>query len=116
MNIRYFFIASAVTSGLALAIQSSDSIANKQPSPIVASYTVYETDSQLLKPVSNTSDTLNILEVQSNDETQTEDTEALYQKGTELLSQLSEFLRTLFMLCIQAFLAGSGGDTASSSS
>ncbi len=116
MNIRYFFIASAVTSGLALAVQSSDSIANKQPSPIVAYYTVYETDSQLLKPVSNTSDTLNILKVQSNGETQTEDTEALYQKGTKFLSQLSEFLRTFLIFCIQAFLAGSGEGTAPSSS
>lgn len=44
MNIRYFFIASAVTSGLALALQESETIVNKQPSPIVTPYTVDETN------------------------------------------------------------------------
>ncbi|WP_245407062.1 hypothetical protein [Bartonella tribocorum] len=63
MNIRYFFISRAITSGLSLAIQQSDCIANQQPSPIVAPYTVKKTNLQFLKPVKSSSDSLNIQKI-----------------------------------------------------
>ncbi|WP_156851452.1 hypothetical protein [Bartonella refiksaydamii] len=66
MNVRYFFIAGAITSSLSLALQESDRIVNKQPSHIVAPYTVEETDLQLLEPISSTVDTFDILEKQSS--------------------------------------------------
>ncbi|MET3560824.1 hypothetical protein ABID39_001540 [Bartonella japonica] len=44
MNIRYFFIASAVISNLALALKESETVVDKQPSPIVAPHTVDETN------------------------------------------------------------------------
>ncbi|WP_208436284.1 hypothetical protein [Bartonella phoceensis] len=109
MDIRYFFIASAVTSGLALAMQESDSIANQEPSPIVAPYTFYEHNSQFIKYISSTSDQLSILQTQGTTEAQTGDKDDLYQKGKKFLTILSEFLYTLFLFCMQTFLAGSGG-------
>ncbi|MET3589878.1 hypothetical protein ABID23_000966 [Bartonella silvatica] len=65
MNIRYFFMASAITSVLTLALQESDRIVNKKPSPIVAPYTAHESDLHNHGSVSGALDTLNILETDS---------------------------------------------------
>lgn len=100
MNVRYFFIAGAITSGLALALQESDRIVNKQPSPIVAPYTVEENNLQLLEPVNGTLDTLNILGIQSNNVAYQPEVEDLYQKGETLLQALYNFVRSFIMFCI----------------
>ncbi|WP_455479236.1 hypothetical protein V4B17_05905 [Bartonella sp. B23] len=108
MNIRYFFIASAVTSSLALAIQESDSIVNQQPSPIVTNYTVDDTGLQFIKPVGNTLDKLDILKIQDDAETEVVDSQNLYQKSKELLHVLGGLIYNFFVFCIQVFLLGSG--------
>ncbi|WP_455465879.1 hypothetical protein [Bartonella sp. B39] len=115
MNIRYFFIASAVISGLALAVQESDSIVNKQPSPVVANYTVHKTDLQFIKPVGNTLDKLDILKIQVNGEEKTTDSQNLYTKSNELFSIIGGLLHDFFMFFLQIFLLGSGNGTPSSS-
>ncbi|WP_208433520.1 hypothetical protein [Bartonella taylorii] len=100
MNVRYFFIAGAITSGLALALQESYRSVNKQPSPIVAPYTVEENDLELLEPISGTLDTLNILGIQSNSVVYRPEVEDLYQQGENLLHALYNFVRSVIMFCI----------------
>ncbi|WP_375615897.1 MULTISPECIES: hypothetical protein [unclassified Bartonella] len=101
MNIRYFFIAGAITSGLALAIQNSDRIVNKQPSPIVAPYTVEKTYLQFFKPVSNISDTLNILRTSNRTASEQESINDIYEKGKNLLNAIASFLGSLIIYFIQ---------------
>ncbi|EJF76572.1 hypothetical protein [Bartonella birtlesii] len=107
MNIRYFFIASAITSGLALAIQESDRIVNKQPSPIVTPYTVEKTDLQVLEPVNGTLDILDILGTQTNGGAHQREMDDLYQQGKNLLYALVNFVYSLIMFCIETFLTRS---------
>ncbi|PIT68143.1 hypothetical protein [Bartonella tribocorum] len=97
MNIRYFFIAGAITSGLALAIQKSDRIVNQQPSPIVAPYTVEKTHLQFLKPVGSPSDTLNILRINNRQET----INNMQEKAENLLNAIVSFLGSLIIYFIQ---------------
>lgn len=97
MNIRYFFIAGAITSGLALALQKSDRIVNKQPSPIVAPYTVEKTHLEFFKQVKSSSDTLNILKISSR----TASIDDVYEKGKSLLNAFVSFLGSLFIYFIQ---------------
>ncbi|GAA5100708.1 hypothetical protein [Bartonella acomydis] len=101
MNIRYFFIAGAITSGLALAIQQSDSIVNKQPSPTVTPHTVEKTVLQTFEPVNGTLDVLNILETQTNSGEQQRARDDLYQKGENLLQALIGFVCSLVMYCLE---------------
>ncbi|WP_273721878.1 MULTISPECIES: hypothetical protein [unclassified Bartonella] len=103
MNIRYFFIASAVTSGLALAIQQSDCIVNKKPSPIVAPYNVEKTNLQFFEPISGTSDTLNILLKESKTIAKYRAIEEIYHQGKNLLHALIGFIRSIIMYRVQMF-------------
>ncbi|WP_375608154.1 MULTISPECIES: hypothetical protein [unclassified Bartonella] len=97
MNIRYFFIAGAITSGLALAIQKSDRIVNQQPSPIVAPYTVEKTHLQFFKPVSNISDTLNILRTNNRTASEQASINDIYEKGKDLLNAIASFLLVIII-------------------
>ncbi|WP_330168130.1 hypothetical protein [Bartonella grahamii] len=101
MNIRYFFIAGAITSGLALAIQKSDRIVNKQPSPIVAPYTIDKTYLRFFKQVRNTSDTLNILRVNNRSASEQASINDIYEKGKTLLNAISSFLGSFIIYFIQ---------------
>ncbi len=110
MIIRYFFIAGAVTSSLAFALQESEYKINKQPSPIVAPYTVDRTDSRLLQPIKGTLiDTLNIgINIPSISPAQNKpypkDIENLYDLGQSLLSTIYDFIRSAIILCIKMFI------------
>ncbi|WP_144756162.1 hypothetical protein, partial [Bartonella saheliensis] len=97
MNIRYFFIASAVTSGLALAIQQSDRIVNTKPSPIVAPYTVEKTHLHFFQQVRGTSDTLNILSKEGKTIAKYKAIEDIYQQGKNLLHSLMSFSRAIIL-------------------
>ncbi|PIT68144.1 hypothetical protein [Bartonella tribocorum] len=101
MNIRYFFIAGAITSGLALAIQKSDRIVNKQPSPIVSPYTDKKTHLQFFKPVGNPSDTLNILRINSRQESIND----IHEKRRTLLNAIVSFLGSVIVYFIQIISA-----------
>ncbi|WP_273719234.1 MULTISPECIES: hypothetical protein [Bartonella] len=101
MNIRYFFIAGAITSGLALAIQKSDRIVNKQPSPIVAPYTGEKTHLQFFKPVGSPSDTLNILKINNRTASEQALIDNIYGKGINLLNAFASFLGSLIIYFIQ---------------
>ncbi|WP_375650525.1 hypothetical protein [Bartonella sp. OT172YNZD] len=103
MNIRYFFIAGAITSGLALAIQKSDRIVNKQPSPIVAPYTIEKTNLQFFKQVRNTSDTLNILRINNKSGSEQASINDIYEKGKSLLNAIAGFLGSIIIYLIQMF-------------
>ncbi|WP_455480551.1 hypothetical protein V3564_05350 [Bartonella sp. B12(2025)] len=115
MNIRYFFIAGAVTSALTLAIQESDRITNKQPSPIVAPYTVDENILQLFEPTSATLGTLgalgasHILGTHNNSEARQRRIDDLCQQGKNLLSAIVGFLRSLIMCCIEQLFTENRG-------
>ncbi|MBB4076261.1 hypothetical protein GGR08_000554 [Bartonella fuyuanensis] len=106
MNIRYFFIAGAITSGLALAIQESGRIVKQQPSPIVVPYTVEKTPLHFLKTVSNTSDTLNILRIENIALSEQELINDVYEKGHRLLNAIFVFLGSLIMYFIQMYFNG----------
>ncbi|WP_375686071.1 hypothetical protein [Bartonella sp. AP65SXKL] len=101
MNIRYFFIAGAITSGLALAIQKSDRIVNKQPSPIVAPYTIEKTNLQFVKQVRDTSDTLNILRVSNRSASEQASIDDIYDKAENLLNAIAGFLGSLIIYFVQ---------------
>ncbi|ACS51866.1 hypothetical protein [Bartonella grahamii] len=101
MNIRYFFIAGAITSGLALAIQNSDRIVNKEPSPIVAPYTIEKTNLQFFKQVRDTSDTLNILRVSNRSASEQASINDIYEKGKSLLNAIAVFLGSIIIYFIQ---------------
>ncbi|WP_375623728.1 MULTISPECIES: hypothetical protein [unclassified Bartonella] len=103
MNIRYFFIAGAITSGLALAIQKSDRIVNKQPSPIVAPYTIEKTNLQFFKQVRNTSDTLSILRINNRSASEQASINDIYEKGKSLLNAIASFLGSIIIYLIQMF-------------
>ncbi|GAA4664649.1 hypothetical protein [Bartonella pachyuromydis] len=104
MSIRYFFIASAVTSGLALAIQQSDRTENTKPSPIVAPYTVEKTRLQLLEQVSSTSDTSNILLNESKKISKYKAIENIYEQGINLLHAIISFINSIIDYRIKMFL------------
>ncbi|WP_273719233.1 MULTISPECIES: hypothetical protein [Bartonella] len=97
MNIRYFFVAGAITNGLALAIQKSDRIVNKQPSPIVAPYTGEKTHLQFLNPVGSPSDTLNILRINNRQES----INNIYEKAKSLLNAIVSFLGLIIVYFIK---------------
>ncbi|WP_375662342.1 MULTISPECIES: hypothetical protein [unclassified Bartonella] len=101
MNIRYFFIAGAITSGLALAIQKSDRIVNKQPSPIVAPYTIEKTNLQFVKKVRDTSDTLNILRISNRSASEQASINDIYEKGKSLLNAIAGFLGSIIIYFVQ---------------
>ncbi|WP_375617159.1 hypothetical protein [Bartonella sp. AP58NXGY] len=101
MNIRYFFIAGAITSGLALAIQKSDHIVNQKPSPIVAPYTVEKTHLQFFKPVGSPSDTLSILRINSRQESIND----IHEKGKSLLNAIFSFLGSIIVYFMQIISA-----------
>ncbi|UNF40249.1 hypothetical protein MNL09_07360 [Bartonella krasnovii] len=101
MNIRYFFIAGAVTSGLALAIQKSDRIVNQAPSPIVAPYTVEKTHLHLLKQVMSPSDTLNILRTANRTASEQASIDDIYEKGKSLLTAIANFLVSILVYFLQ---------------
>ncbi|EJF82508.1 hypothetical protein MCU_01431 [Bartonella elizabethae Re6043vi] len=105
MNIRYFFIAGAITSGLALAIQKSDRIVNQAPSPIVAPYTVEKTHSQFFKQVSSPSDTLNILRTANRTASEQASIDDIYEKGKNLLNAIASFLGSLVIYFLQIISA-----------
>lgn len=105
MNIRYFFIAGAITSGLALAIQKSDRIVNQQPSPIVAPYTVEKTHLEFFKQVKSSSDTLNILKISGRTASEQASINDIYEKGRNLLNALASFLGSLVIYFIQLIAA-----------
>ncbi|WP_175869554.1 hypothetical protein [Bartonella gabonensis] len=101
MNIRYFFIAGAITSGLALAIQKSDRIVKQQPSPIVAPYTVEKTHLQFFKQVRSPSDTLNILKTANRTASEQASIDEIYEKGKILLNAIASFLGSLIIYFLQ---------------
>ncbi|WP_019219537.1 hypothetical protein [Bartonella florencae] len=103
MNIRYFFIAGAITSGLALAIQESDRIVNKQPSPIITPYTVEETNLQDLEPVKGTLDTLNILGTQSKYGTHQRELVTSYMQNEHLLYSVVNLIHAVILFFIKLF-------------
>ncbi|CDO40769.1 hypothetical protein BHOIPH791_09420 [Bartonella henselae] len=49
MNIRYIFIAGAITSSLALAMQENDYIINTQQANIINPYTIPGSDLQFIE-------------------------------------------------------------------
>lgn len=94
MNIRYFFIAGAITAGLALAIQESDRIVNQEKAPIVTPYTVDEFDQDdlnLLEPASGTFEKSDILLVDSNYGARNRYEEDLYTKGKNYWTHWLDF-------------------------
>ncbi|EJF87757.1 hypothetical protein [Bartonella rattimassiliensis] len=104
MNIRYFFIAGAITSGLALALQESDRIVNQKPSPIAVPYTVEKTHLTSLnffEPVSDTSETLNILRINNRTASEQASINDIYEKGQNLLNAIASFLGSLIIYFIQ---------------
>ncbi|WP_336293959.1 hypothetical protein [Bartonella sp. CB169] len=106
MDIRYFFIAGAVTSALSLALLESDYIDTKQPSPIVTPHTVDKNAVELFKPTGITSRTLSALdtqEPQGNSEPRQDRVDDLYKKGKDLLNAIFGFLRSLIMYCVESF-------------
>ncbi|UNE53934.1 hypothetical protein [Bartonella machadoae] len=106
MNIRYFFIAGAITSGLALALQESDRIVNQEKDPIITPYTVdevYNNDLQHLEPINGKFDTLNIIITHSNNGMRERERGDLYQTGKNLLYSLTEFLHSVVMFCVKMF-------------
>ncbi|WP_142416092.1 hypothetical protein [Bartonella massiliensis] len=105
MNIRYFFIAGAVTSGLALAIQKSDRIVNQQPSPIVAPYTVEKIRLQFSKQIRIPSDTLNILKTANRTASEQASIDDIYAKGKSLLNAIASFLGALMIYFLQMISA-----------
>ncbi|CAK02259.1 hypothetical protein [Bartonella tribocorum] len=105
MNIRYFFIAGAITSGLALAIQKSDHIVNQKPSPIVAPYTVEKTHLQFFKPVGSPSDTLSILRINGRTASEQASINDIYEKSRNLLNAFASFLGSLVIYLIQLIAA-----------
>ncbi|EJF88557.1 hypothetical protein ME1_00557 [Bartonella vinsonii subsp. arupensis OK-94-513] len=108
MNIRYFFIAGAITCGLALAIQESDRIVNQEKAPIVTPYTVDEVDQDdlnLLEPASGTFDTLDILVTHSNYSSRSSYEEDLYNKGKTLLDALVGFLCSVITFFVKTLFA-----------
>lgn len=102
MNIKYFFIASAVTSGLALALQESNRIVNQQPSSIVVPYTVDTTTSQFIKPISGTTN-ISILSLQSKGVEKQREMEDLYRKGKNLFYDIIGFIYSLMKFSIKHF-------------
>ncbi|AGF76382.1 hypothetical protein [Bartonella vinsonii] len=108
MNIRYFFIAGAITAGLALAIQESDRIVNQEKAPIVTPYTVDEFDQDdlnLLEPASGTFEKSDILLVDSNYGARNRYEEDLYTKGKKLLDALVGFLCSVITFFINKLFA-----------
>ncbi|MCZ2158712.1 hypothetical protein NPX99_05420 [Bartonella sp. 220] len=108
MNIRYFFIAGAITSGLALAIQQSDRISNQEKSPIVTPYTVDEDDKDnlnLLEPTNGTFEKSDILLTNSNYGPRDRYEEDLYQKGKSLLDALVGFLCSVITFFVNKLFA-----------
>ncbi|WP_144754543.1 MULTISPECIES: hypothetical protein [Bartonella] len=101
MNIRYFFIAGAITSGLALAIQKSDRIVNQAPSPIVAPYTVKKTHLHLFKQVMSPLDTLNILRTANRTASEQASINDIYEKGKNLLNAIASFLGSILIYFLQ---------------
>ncbi|QEE09787.1 hypothetical protein D1093_09505 [Bartonella kosoyi] len=99
MNIRYFFIAGAITSGLALAIQKSDRIVNQKPSPIVIPYTVEKTHLEFLQQVKSPSDTLDILKINNRQDSIND----IHEKAESLLNAITDFLRSILMYLIKCF-------------
>lgn len=115
MSIRYFFIASAITSGLSLAINESDGIVNTEPSPIVAYYTDNE-NKNFLRTVSNTSDELNILKTQTSVEAKDGNIEKFYKKLESLLSKIDNFCDLVIKFFSKLISPESSEESSSSSS
>ncbi|MBX4336487.1 hypothetical protein [Bartonella raoultii] len=102
MNIRYFFIAGAVTSGLSLALQESDRIVSQKPSPVVTPYTVETITPWFIQPISDTTD-INILKLQRNKEEKQREIEDLYKKGKNLLHDIIGFFKSFMLLFLKYF-------------
>ncbi|WP_455476878.1 hypothetical protein [Bartonella sp. B41] len=68
MSTKFFFISSAITSGLAFALQSPDRIVSQHPMPFVAPFTIPETGLQIIEQTNDTLDTLNGLKPNGNNE------------------------------------------------
>ncbi|WP_074381581.1 hypothetical protein [Bartonella doshiae] len=100
MSIRYFFIAGAITSGLTLAIQTSDHIVAKQIYPIVAPYTEYTNGFEFFERKSNIEDTEITLIHKVSSNSQQRDREDLYEKSKNLFNSIIEFTVSFFMYCI----------------
>ncbi|UTO28175.1 hypothetical protein [Bartonella harrusi] len=108
MNIRYFFIAGAITSGLALALQESDRIVNQEKDLIITPYNadeVYKNDLHDIEPISGKFDTLNIIITPSNNDMKESETGDLYKTRKKLLYALTEFLYYFIIFCIKMFYA-----------
>ncbi|MBB5074376.1 Ni/Fe-hydrogenase subunit HybB-like protein [Bartonella callosciuri] len=104
MNIRYFFIACAVTSGLAVVLKESDSIVKQQPSPIIAPYTVDKPSLQLLEPTSGTFYNLHLLIGQNDISKDQEAKEYIFEQGKILLKAVFTFLYSIVVFYMQKYL------------
>ncbi|CAF26613.1 hypothetical protein [Bartonella quintana] len=104
MNIRYFFIAGAITSCLAVAFQESDRIVIQQPEPVVAPLTVPETDLKILEPTKGTVDNVTTIYGRYNPASFHRSLEEVYNKGINLLDALFEFIHSVVVtLCMKLF-------------
>ncbi|WP_375666601.1 hypothetical protein [Bartonella sp. TT121SHDZB] len=98
MNVRYFFIAGAITSGLTLSIQKYDRIVNQQPSPIVVPYTVEKTHLQFFKPLNNTLDSFNVLRIHNKIASKQLSIKDIYAKRKDLLRTIASFIGLSYIL------------------
>ncbi|WP_455481811.1 hypothetical protein V4P56_04990 [Bartonella sp. B35(2025)] len=69
MNIRYFFIAGAITSGLSFALGASEHAVTHQQYPFILPFTIPETNLHLPKHTNDQFDSLNTQEFKNNNET-----------------------------------------------
>ncbi|BBL53849.1 hypothetical protein MF1_11070 [Bartonella quintana] len=103
MNIRYFFIAGAITSCLAVALQESDHIVIQQPEPVVAPFTVLETDLKILEPTKGTVDNVITIYGRYNPTSFHRSLEELHKKGINLWDALFEFMHSVVTFFTKLF-------------
>ncbi|WP_455473971.1 hypothetical protein [Bartonella sp. B30(2025)] len=113
MNIRYLFIAGAVTSSLALAIQTSDHKAIQKNSPVITnftdakksftynkkSFTYPKKDLHFIENINGTFDNVDLVTSRIPQEKMDD----FYNNGRKLIGALFGFLRSIANIIIQLF-------------
>ncbi|WP_336276609.1 hypothetical protein [Bartonella sp. CB178] len=125
MNIRYLFIAGAITGGLAVAIHSSDHRVIQKNTPAIThftdinnNYTTNKKGSTIpKKPFNSTNKDLHFIERTSGDlegnlemvgfidtsKIKSDDMDDFCAQGKKLLQALIGFMRSLFTIAVQVF-------------
>ncbi|WP_455477984.1 hypothetical protein V3565_04310 [Bartonella sp. B10] len=74
MNTKYFFIAGAITSGLAFALETSERVVQQQY-PFISNFTAYKADLHINTQTNESNDSSNTSETETNNEISEEITE-----------------------------------------